>query len=100
MRPTPALVLAALAAFSSARPHAQEAGAADAPAPPKGRPKMTGAPACQEGITAPKDPLTQFTPGKTAMPCDAYHAVPFGPAPEGCAKFEVVAGEFFLRGVV
>lgn len=39
-----------------------------------------------------RDPLVQFAPGKSTFPCDMGAAIPFGPVPKGCAKFEVLVG--------
>jgi hypothetical protein len=40
------------------------------------------------------DPFTMFTPGKADFHCDMGVPIPFGPVPPGCAKLEVIVGQF------
>jgi hypothetical protein len=52
---------------------------------------------CQNSnnVTAPADPLTQFSPGKAVFPCNMGAAIPLGKVPKGCAKFEVIVGQLW-----
>ena len=61
---------------------------------PKVGPDGKPLPQCQmtKDIKPMADPLQQFRPATANFPCDMGAAIPYGPVPKGCAKFEVIVG--------
>ena len=43
------------------------------------------------------DPMVQFEGGSVQWPCDFGKPVPFGKVPTGCAKYEVIVGQYKCR---
>jgi hypothetical protein len=60
----------------------------------------TEKPKCQylKDIKSVPDPLVQFRPNTATFPCDMGAPIPFGKVPTGCAKLEIIVGQYIFLG--
>jgi hypothetical protein len=57
----------------------------------------TNAQKCEKttDIKKERDPLLPFKPKSATFPCDMGSPIPLGKVPTGCAKFEIIVGEYY-----